>query len=549
MPPAPAPGARPPLRVGVATRGAAVPAAYAAAVRELLAGGDAEVVALVLEDPAPEPRGLPRSAWELYQRWRPPHRAPGWEPVELPAELAGAPRVPAKDVTALRELRLDVVLRWSSASPPGGLAASAVHGIWAFERCDERAPRAGLPGFWEIHDGAPATGAILQRLGERPGEGVVLRRCFVNTKLSSHRTTLATIAEAMTHMPAAAARDLRLSAGPGPDVPAVATAPASPRPPSARATARFLARMVRAWVRGHLESIFLLERWHVGIVRAPIHSFLAPGFQPAIDWLPQRKGDGFLADPFVVTAGERRTVLMEEWDDGAWRGRIVAAGLGEDGPARPALESPTHLAYPYVFEHEGRVFCTPENARRRAVILYELEDGGTRFTERATLLEDVGAVDPTLVRHDGRWWLFCADIDDEAQYKLYVWHASELLGPWEPHPANPVKADVRSSRPAGTPFLHAGELYRPAQDSAAGYGSAVVLNRVTRLSPTQFAEEPVARFPPPRGSPFPHGAHTLAAAGDITAVDGKRNVLALRLAGPRTVRKVIKHARRVRSRR
>ena len=103
---------------------------------------------------------------------------------------------------------------------------------------------------------------------------------------------------------------------------------------------------------------------------------------------------------------------MEEWDDDSWLGRIVAAGVGEDAPARTVLELPTHLAYPYVFEHDGRTFCTPENAKRRAVVLYELEDGGTRLVERATLLDELAAVDPTVVLHDGRWWLFCTDADD-----------------------------------------------------------------------------------------------------------------------------------------
>ncbi len=47
-----------------------------------------------------------------------------------------------------------------------------------------------------------------------------------------------------------------------------------------------------------------------------------------------------------------------------------------------------------------------------------------------------------------------------------------LEGPWEPHRRNPVKCDVRGSRPAGTPFVHGGELYRPAQDGSKRYGKA-----------------------------------------------------------------------------
>ena len=208
---------RPALRVGVAIPAGPVPAFFAAAVRELLATG-AELVALAVEDPAPA-RRVPRSAWETYQRLRPARKALGWEPVDLAAEHAGVPRVPANDLDTLRVQRLDVVLRWSATPPPPGLAELPPEGVWAFERWDELPPRGGPPGFWEIHDGAPATGAALLRLTGRPGEGVVLRSCFVSTKLNSHRTTLATIAKAMTHMPAAAARDLRLGSGPGPGRP------------------------------------------------------------------------------------------------------------------------------------------------------------------------------------------------------------------------------------------------------------------------------------------------------------------------------------------
>jgi hypothetical protein len=38
------------------------------------------------------------------------------------------------------------------------------------------------------------------------------------------------------------------------------------------------------------------------------------------------------------------------------------------------------------------------------------------------------AVDPTIFCHDGRWWLFCSNHDDEDENKLFLWHAPALLG-------------------------------------------------------------------------------------------------------------------------
>ena len=37
----------------------------------------------------------------------------------------------------------------------------------------------------------------------------------------------------------------------------------------------------------------------------------------------------------------------------------------------------------------------------------------------------------------------------EAHDELHLYSAPGILGPWKPHPRNPVKSDVRSARPAG----------------------------------------------------------------------------------------------------
>jgi len=84
-----------------------------------------------------------------------------------------------------------------------------------------------------------------------------------------------------------------------------------------------------------------------------------------------------------------------------------------------------------------------------------------------------------------------------------------------------VKVDVRSSRPAGTPFTSDGTLYRPSMDNTGWYGGRVVVNRVVALTPDDFTEE-VAVVIPPFPGPFGRGIHTIAAAGQSTVIDGKR---------------------------
>jgi len=92
---------------------------------------------------------------------------------------------------------------------------------------------------------------------------------------------------------------------------------------------------------------------------------------------------------------------------------------------------------------------------------------------------------------------------------------------------NPVKTDVRSSRPAGVPFWHHGELFRPAQDCSQTYGGQIAINKIRVLTPTEFREEVVKVVTPPAEGPYQMGVHTLSAVGDFTVIDGKRRVRSL----------------------
>ncbi len=129
--------------------------------------------------------------------------------------------------------------------------------------------------------------------------------------------------------------------------------------------------------------------------------------------------------------------------------------------------------------------------------------------------------------------MFTGDHADQDEAKLFVFHAADLHGPWMPHALNPVKCDLRSSRPAGTPFIgEDGALYRPAQDCSRVYGGAVAVNRVTRLTPHEFEEVITTHLRPDLEGPCPDGLHTLSAAGDLTLVDGKwHEPLIARMAG------------------
>ncbi|HEX6420804.1 MAG TPA: hypothetical protein VFZ77_20035 [Acidimicrobiales bacterium] len=262
------------------------------------------------------------------------------------------------------------------------------------------------------------------------------------------------------------------------------------------------------------------DQWHVGVVDAPISSFLRPERLPAPRWLPEPSRHIVYADPFPFDGG--RSVVLEHLSLRRRIGTLCAIDLADAAARpRPLLSPGHHVAYPYVVEHAGRSYCVPETAAAGEIGLYDFCDDPPRLEKVATLVDGVAAVDPTVTRHGGRWWLFFTDGAGDVEADLHVWHAPDLLGPWAPHARNPVKVDVASARPAGTPFVVGGVLHRPAMDNSLTYGGCVVINRIERLTPDDFQERTVAVVPPFAG-PFGRGIHTLAAAGPVTVIDGKR---------------------------
>lgn len=216
-------------------------------------------------------------------------------------------------------------------------------------------------------------------------------------------------------------------------------------------------------------------------------------------------------------------IFCEEYDFRSGKGAISYLELS-DRLMSPevVIDLPVHASYPYIFEYRGEVYCIPETYQAREICLYKATEFPRGWVKEATLITGFPGVDSTVFPFGGRWWLMCTHHDRGAFDRLYVWYAPDLLGPWEPHAANPVKHDLRSARPAGTPFVYEGELYRPAQDCSRTYGGRVVISRIMQLTPDHFKEEPVAYVEPRRASPYVEGLHTVSTLGDLTLIDGKR---------------------------
>jgi hypothetical protein len=531
-----------PIRIGIMCNGQRFPAWQAAAIRHLQSVPGVEIALLLIRDGDAGAsrlhrlRDRPHLLWTLFNKGYVERRSRASRSVDLSEELTDVPELRCRtepegrfaerfteaDVAAVRAADLDLIVRFSFGIIKGAILESARYGVWSFHHGDERVYRGRPPGFWELVDGVPVVGSILQRLTERLDGGVVLHRGFFRATNHSYLRTRDDAFLGSAVWPSVVVRQIQLGQVDHVDAaPSKTDAPVR-RDPTNGVMARFLATQAWHFVIAQLRGVFRAAKWSVGVVDAPISTFLA-GEVPDVHWAPEPGRSRYLADPFAIERAGKLVVLAEDYEYATHRGVVSAVTIGGDALPTVVLDTGVHASYPYLVEHAGEVFCIPETYQAREVRLYRAVEFPTKWEHVATPVEDMAALDATVVRHDERWWMFCTDRDDDPNGKLHLFHAERLEGPWEPHALNPVKTDVRSSRPAGTPFVHDGALHRPAQDGSESYGGGVTITRITDLTPTTFSETAVAQIAPRANGPYPNGIHTIASAGDRTVIDGRRD--------------------------
>jgi len=292
----------------------------------------------------------------------------------------------------------------------------------------------------------------------------------------------------------------------------------------------FLLKIIKNILFKLCELLFFNKQWNIGIVDKPIYAFLTSNIKSKVRWLPAQSRNKLISDPFGIRRGEAVHILFEDYDYRTSKGSISTMSICRKSlsPSKTVIDSPYHMSYPYLLEYKNQIYCVPETQAAQEVSLYKAKEFPNSWVKAAILINDFAGVDSTIFQYNALWWLLATDYNDGPYHKLKAWYAPCLFGPWKPHVANPVKVDIRSARPGGTPFMYDGYLYRPSQDCSKDYGSKIILNRVIRLTPTEFKEEQIAFIEPYKNSPYPEGLHTISNVGDITLIDGARKVFIIR---------------------
>jgi len=458
---------------------------------------------------------------------------PGVKTIDVtPRKTLFSDVIDGEDIEQIAEAKVDILFRLGFRILRGRILDSARYGIWSFHHGDNRYMRGGPSGYWELTHQAPTVGVILQILNEDLDGGEVLERSWhLPDILLLNRQRQNVFMQSLSHFPRHVERLHRM----GPDAyfeeikrknrhPEFYSNPMRVAPRNAGAV-RSLGQHYLRYLGKKLVTLFFFRQW---ILLASAHHGrpMSTSMWRFKELLPPR--DRMWADPFIIEKNGTFHVFIEEMEYAKGRGHISAMTIDKDGnwtKPTPIIEEPYHMSYPFVFEHENEWYMIPETAENRTVDLYRCTDFPNGWEKISTLMDDVFAVDSTLLEHDGRWWMFTTVKESEHTNcldELHVYYAdSPTSTEWTAHPRNPVSTDVRNARPAGAIFESGGSLYRPAQNGSNHYGYGMNVNLIEVLNTEEYKERIVTSIEPKWDWSI-NATHTLNHWDGLTVSDGSK---------------------------
>jgi hypothetical protein len=437
------------------------------------------------------------------------------------------------DIKKLRDENIDIFIRMGFRILDGEILNVAKYGIWSYHHGDNSVNRGSPPGFWEVFLDWKVSGVTLQILSDDLDNGQILYKSFSQTKLKSVGLTKNIFYwKALSFMPNKIKELYEIG-----EINFFKKINQLNNDPNFYSNPLFrtknignikilglIFRLGFNVIKSRIFDIFFLNQW-ILLFKFDQNDSISRSFFRFKKILPPF--DRFWADPFVIERNNNYYIFFEEYMYNTNKGHISLIVMDSKGnysnPTR-ILEKDYHLSYPFIFKDGKDLYMIPETKENKTIDLYKCIEFPNIWEFSSTLINDIEAVDTTVLYKDEKYWIFAniainkgaSNLDE-----LYIF-SSKILnsGKWTHHPNNPVISDVRYARPAGKFFTYNNNLYRPSQNSSKTYGYGMNINKVLELNELNYSEETVSKIFP-NWDPNISATHTINSDGKLTVIDGK----------------------------
>ena len=377
--------------------------------------------------------------------------------------------------------------------------------ILSFHHGDPEKYRGRPAGFYELLNKEERLGFIVQKLSNQIDGGTIYAKAYAKVIHHSYKQTVINVFEKSEFLLRKAIQNyLDRSTS---DVHNLGK---NYQLPGNRLVFFFLLSLAKRKFARLLYGMFIEKKWNIVKFRQVNLEELnqmnvSSGSVPNID-----KKYNFYADPFFSPKGN--IIFVEAMNANNGLGEIIQLDKVSLEMNGRLLEG-AHYSYPFTLKDGEKDFILPEVASHSSPYILELSPRSQK-SHLLKGLEDLRLVDSTIIKHKGNYFLFGGKVSSSSDC-LFLYYSKNLLGPYQPHPNNPIVMDPKTARMGGRIISKEGRLIRFGQNNCFGYGNGLFINEINKLSSITYEESCIGeiRFSDTKGP------HTIDLKEDMVILD------------------------------
>lgn len=264
------------------------------------------------------------------------------------------------------------------------------------------------------------------------------------------------------------------------------------------------------------------QNWNIGFCEQTPDELISMRQLKNTHWMKHSYTDRWFADPFIYNVSDEEIVVfVEECTIENPKGILCELHVDRKSynlrERYVLLELDTHLSYPAIIEHEGKIYVYPENGASGKLNIYEY-DGNSHCLINPKCILNEAVADSTILEHNGFYYLI-ATKSQNSQEEAFLFRSNNLFGPYSVFSNDPVQIERSCSRPAGNWITIGNKYFRPSQDCSHRYGGGINIMEVHSTQP--YAEREKFHIAP-LNYKYNLGIHTLnfSKNKDWITVDG-----------------------------